>query len=240
VGNCHYFTILSRVQGSFWSNKFLPGHGIRHVYQLAVYRALCTSTVTFSVWEGNWAKQQIRRIRSWHIVGLTILLLLIIYKGRQSSAMLQTLQVFLPCNIGRRITGVARSAIYLLHLEHWTSRFELQPSHDVIPRLFPVFVVLCRQRPLQRADYPCRLAPDIHRSRIIAIRSSMPTHAVAGVCHRIIKQTNSMAFDWATVTCWRNLVPTFVDRGVSRGQHGGYPSVVNLSFLDRSRYFSFK
>jgi hypothetical protein len=35
-------------------------------------------------------------------------------------------------------------------------------------------------------------------------------------------------------------VPTFVDRGVSRGQRGGSLTVVNLSFLDRSRYFSFK
>jgi hypothetical protein len=31
-----------------------------------------------------------------------------------------------------------------------------------------------------------------------------------------------------------------VDRGVSRGQRGGSPMVVNLSFLDLSRYFSFK
>jgi hypothetical protein len=46
--------------------------------------------------------------------------------------------------------------------------------------------------------------------------------------------------DWATATCQRNLVPTFVDRGVSRGQRGGSPTIVNLSFLDRSRYFSFK
>jgi hypothetical protein len=28
-----------------------------------------------------------------------------------------------------------------------------------------------------------------------------------------------------------NLVPTFVDSGVSRGQRGGSPTVVNLSFL---------
>jgi hypothetical protein len=27
--------------------------------------------------------------------------------------------------------------------------------------------------------------------------------------------------DWATATCWRNLVPTFADRGVSRGQRDG-------------------
>jgi hypothetical protein len=61
------------------------------------------------------------------------------------------------------------------------------------------------------------------------------------------KQTNSVVLssqanytDWATATCRRNLVPTFVDRGVSRGQRGGSPTVVNLSFLERSRYFSFK
>jgi hypothetical protein len=46
--------------------------------------------------------------------------------------------------------------------------------------------------------------------------------------------------DWATATCRRNLVSTFVDRGVSRGQRGRSLTVVNLSFLDRSRYFSFK
>jgi hypothetical protein len=54
-------------------------------------------------------------------------------------------------------------------------------------------------------------------------------------------KTNSVALcPQATATCWWNVVPTFVDRGVSRGQHAGSPTVVNLSFLDRSRYFSFK
>jgi hypothetical protein len=46
--------------------------------------------------------------------------------------------------------------------------------------------------------------------------------------------------DWATATSRRNLVPTFSDRGVSRGQRGGSPTVVNLSFLDRSCYFFFQ
>jgi hypothetical protein len=46
--------------------------------------------------------------------------------------------------------------------------------------------------------------------------------------------------DLATDTCQRNLVPTFADRGMSRGQRDGSPKTVNLSFLDRSRYFSFK
>jgi hypothetical protein len=32
-------------------------------------------------------------------------------------------------------------------------------------------------------------------------------------------------------------VPTFADRGVSHGQRGGSHTVINFSFLDRSRYF---
>jgi hypothetical protein len=32
--------------------------------------------------------------------------------------------------------------------------------------------------------------------------------------------------DWATTTCLRNSVTAFVDRGVSRGQRGGFPTVV--------------
>jgi hypothetical protein len=40
--------------------------------------------------------------------------------------------------------------------------------------------------------------------------------------------------------CRWNLVPTFADGGVSRGQSGGSSTAVNLSFLDRGRYFSFK
>jgi hypothetical protein len=61
------------------------------------------------------------------------------------------------------------------------------------------------------------------------------------------KKTNPVALspranyiDWATATCRRNLMSTFVDRGVSRGQRGGSPTVVNFSFLDRSRYFFFQ
>jgi hypothetical protein len=36
------------------------------------------------------------------------------------------------------------------------------------------------------------------------------------------------------------LVPTFLDRGVSRGQRSGIPMAINLSFLDQSRYFFFE
>jgi hypothetical protein len=65
--------------------------------------------------------------------------------------------------------------------------------------------------------------------------------------YKYLQQTNFVAFspqanytDWATATCWRNLVQTFADRGVSRGQRDGFPTVVNLRFLDWSSYFSFK
>jgi hypothetical protein len=61
------------------------------------------------------------------------------------------------------------------------------------------------------------------------------------------KQTNFATFgpqanftNWAAATGRRILVLTFVDRRVSRGQRGGSPTAVNLSFLDRSRYFSLK
>jgi hypothetical protein len=46
--------------------------------------------------------------------------------------------------------------------------------------------------------------------------------------------------DRPPTTCRRNLVPSCVDRGVSFGQGDGSPTVVNLSFLNRSCYFSFK
>jgi hypothetical protein len=63
----------------------------------------------------------------------------------------------------------------------------------------------------------------------------------------ISNKTISVAFspqanytDCVTATGRRILVPTFTDRGVSGGQRGVSPTVVNLSFLDRSCYFSFK
>jgi hypothetical protein len=62
-------------------------------------------------------------------------------------------------------------------------------------------------------------------------------HILGGYANK----TNSVALSpQATATCRRILVPTFADRGVSRCQRGGSHTVVNRSFLDRSRYFSFK
>jgi hypothetical protein len=62
--------------------------------------------------------------------------------------------------------------------------------------------------------------------------------------HKQTKKTNSVApspqanyTDWSTATCRRNLVPTFVDRGVSGGQHGGSPTVVNLFSRQEPLFF---
>jgi hypothetical protein len=73
------------------------------------------------------------------------------------------------------------------------------------------------------------VAPDSHSLRLNT--TSMSSVALS-------PQANYT--DLATATCRRNLVPTFVDGMVSRGQRGGSSTVVNLIFLDRSRYFSFK
>jgi hypothetical protein len=51
------------------------------------------------------------------------------------------------------------------------------------------------------------------------------------------KQTNKQT-PWPLVR--ERTIPTFADRGVSLGQRSGSPTVVNLNFLDRSLYFSFK
>jgi hypothetical protein len=59
------------------------------------------------------------------------------------------------------------------------------------------------------------------------------TNSVPLVCKRTIPTERPPLVD-------EILVPTLVDRGVSRGQRGGSPTVVNLSFLGQSRYFSFR
>jgi hypothetical protein len=46
--------------------------------------------------------------------------------------------------------------------------------------------------------------------------------------------------DWANANGRRILVPTFVDRRLSRGQRGGKPTAVNVSFIDWSYYFFFR
>jgi hypothetical protein len=72
-------------------------------------------------------------------------------------------------------------------------------------------------------------------------------HVCVSMCHEYSETiTNSVGLspqanytDLATATYRRNLMPTFVDRGVSHGQRSGSTTVLNLSFLDQKRYFSF-
>jgi hypothetical protein len=93
-----------------------------------------------------------------------------------------------------------------------------------------------------------------HQSSLVSQVTSMAgatvsvTNTIIGLCSKdavcflssrvLSPQANYT--DSATATCRRNLVPTFVDRGVSRGRSGGCPTAVNLIFLDRSHYLSFK
>jgi hypothetical protein len=70
------------------------------------------------------------------------------------------------------------------------------------------------------------------------------TRSLCGPC-RLYKKSSAFSpqanyTNRATATGRRILVPTFADRWMSCGQRGGTPMVVNLSFLHRSRYFSFK
>jgi hypothetical protein len=85
---------------------------------------------------------------------------------------------------------------------------------------------LCKAQPLSWAQFVATWT----QSAFIASYSLPQTNSVALSPHENYT-------DWATVTCWQNLVPTFVDRGVSCGQRGGSPTTVNLNFLDRSCYF---
>jgi hypothetical protein len=60
------------------------------------------------------------------------------------------------------------------------------------------------------------------------------------------KQTNSVVLspqaddtDWATATCRRNLVPTFVDRGVSCGQRGeSIRSLISVFYTGAATFLS--
>jgi hypothetical protein len=88
---------------------------------------------------------------------------------------------------------------------------------------------------------------NILRLNLLLLVCGWPTSGLYRIMNKTKNKTNSVAFspqanytDWTTATCSRNLVPTFVDRGVSRNQRGGSTTVVNLSFLDRGCYLSFK
>jgi hypothetical protein len=84
----------------------------------------------------------------------------------------------------------------------------------------------------------CRYAAELRSSEV----GNVVVHFTTSSCYKknsVVLSPQANYTDWATATCRQNLVPTFVDRGVSRCQRGGSPTVVNLSFLDGSSYFSF-
>jgi hypothetical protein len=132
----------------------------------------------------------------------------------------------------------------------WRQHCLVRPPHSCLP-----LSLLTRNAP-QPAHGAGTARPSVLvcftslHGKTLIIRSNLGSSGL--VRHKVAlktkqQQKNSVALspranytDWATATCGRNLVPTFVDRGVSRGQRGGSRTVVNLSFLDRSRYFSFK
>jgi hypothetical protein len=79
-------------------------------------------------------------------------------------------------------------------------------------------------RPTSVSRHTCGPFPSHQR-----VVSHLRTIPVSPAC-RVTHTPPSVAFspqanytDWATATCWWKLVPTFVDRGVSRGQRGGSP-----------------
>jgi hypothetical protein len=108
--------------------------------------------------------------------------------------------------------------------EHLSRSYSLRS-----PVRLPVNSVLCRTHTFSSASCSQNILGMLFHSD----KTNKKTNPVA-----LSPRTNSI--DWATATCRRNLVLSSVDRGVSRGKRGGSPTVVNLSFLDRSRYFSFK
>jgi hypothetical protein len=135
----------------------------------------------------------------------------------------------------------------------WTTSFEgsdvstaVTKKNDIFLDKTTQFVPHRRQitSPLQSLLTRHTPAPDIATGYNSDVSRVFLTE---GPLQNLELQTNSVVLspranytDWATATCWRNLVPTFADRGVSRRQRGGSPTVVNLSFLDQSHYFSFK
>jgi hypothetical protein len=96
-----------------------------------------------------------------------------------------------------------------------------------------------RKQSLQFNDAPTRKLMQAHETTATR-KTVFINRLLVSLTRATNKKTNSMALsprmnctDWATATCRRYLTPPFVDRGVSRCQRGGSPTVVNLSFLDR-------
>jgi hypothetical protein len=98
----------------------------------------------------------------------------------------------------------------------------------------------------------CSLTQSVHSCRkSVSICQTMPTHPRRLYSPLLIEyytqKENSVALspqanwpaEWPPLV-GEILVSTLADRGVSCGQSSRSPTVINLSFLDQSHYFSFK
>jgi hypothetical protein len=119
----------------------------------------------------------------------------------------------------------------------------------IMESLFCLFLCLCPPPPTVDKQWHDKCVPeatDTHSLCCIKcstcnerkLRLILPLSS----CSQTNKQTVALSLQvnytsWATITCQWNLVPSFVDRGVSRGRRSGSPTVVNLSFLDQSSSF---
>jgi hypothetical protein len=128
-------------------------------------------------------------------------------------------QHFLACTI--RVFLLLRNLLY----GYATSSFVIHTLHVILLRLI-------RSRKIPRTDKR-HTTDDAKCMQNVNLKTSKEPYSMT-----LSPQANYT--ECATATCRRNLVPIFVDRGVSRDQRGGSPTVINLSFLDRSRYLSFK
>jgi hypothetical protein len=147
------------------------------------------------------------------------------------------------CIIVLKFIGMDEDWLYLLLRRRFT---QSQPAR-VLVSLATIFCV-CSPLPILplKDNNSVALSPQANHTdwaTATCRRNLVPNRSRTLVRNK----TNSVAFspqanytDWGTATCWRNLVPTFADRVVSHGQRGESPTVVNLSFVDRSRNFSFK
>jgi hypothetical protein len=128
-----------------------------------------------------------------------------------------------PCNKPWRPIGLwdvedPTFSIHSLHRWRWGCEPYMLAGRPLLPRWFLVFISVRLWKPpgpYSRWKY----YQSINQSISVAL------------------SPRANYTDWATATCPWNLVSTFVDRGVSRGQRGGSPTVVNLSFLDRWKYY---
>jgi hypothetical protein len=101
---------------------------------------------------------------------------------------------------------------------------------------------MLRRVPLARTDVSEELSASIRMTRICELGTTLAVTSNRRTLRRNAKgrilqgtRAANKLYRLTTATCRQNVVPTFVDRGVSRGQRCVSRTDVNLSFVDRSR-----